>query len=83
MLTQAGKRRCPAYGPGEDSGRARLTQVSLSTVSSVLNEKTNVRPETWQRVLDVIAQVGYSPTSLPAILRGAGQRLLAFSSQIC
>jgi DNA-binding LacI/PurR family transcriptional regulator len=40
---------------------ARLAQVSLSTVSGVLNEKTNVRPETRQRVLDVIAQVGYSP----------------------
>ncbi len=40
---------------------ARLAQVSLSTVSGVLNEKANVRPETRQRVLDVIAQVGYSP----------------------
>jgi LacI family transcriptional regulator len=40
---------------------ARLAQVSLSTVSGVLNEKDNVRPETRQRVLDVIAQLGYTP----------------------
>jgi DNA-binding LacI/PurR family transcriptional regulator len=40
---------------------ARLAQVSLSTVSGVLNEKENVRPETRQRVLEVIAQLGYTP----------------------
>ena len=40
---------------------ARLAQVSLSTVSGVLNEKENVRPETRQRVLQVIAQLGYTP----------------------
>jgi LacI family transcriptional regulator len=40
---------------------ARLAQVSLSTVSGVLNDKENVRPETRQRVLDVIAQLGYTP----------------------
>jgi LacI family transcriptional regulator len=40
---------------------ARLAQVSLSTVSGVLNEKDNIRPETRQRVLDVIAQLGYTP----------------------
>jgi DNA-binding LacI/PurR family transcriptional regulator len=64
MLTQAEK---PGSGGARRTGRvkiqdvARLAQVSLSTVSGVLNEKTNVRPETRQRVLDVIAQVGYSP----------------------
>lgn len=40
---------------------ARLADVSLSTVSGVLNDKSNVRSETRQRILDVIAQVGYSP----------------------
>jgi LacI family transcriptional regulator len=40
---------------------ARLADVSLSTVSGVLNEKENIRPETRQRVLDVIAQLGYTP----------------------
>lgn len=41
---------------------ARLAQVSLGTVSGVLNNKANVRLETRQRVLDVIAQVGYRPS---------------------
>jgi DNA-binding LacI/PurR family transcriptional regulator len=41
---------------------ARMAQVSLSTVSGVLNEKANIRPETRQRVLDVIAQLGYTPS---------------------
>jgi len=40
---------------------ARMAQVSLSTVSGVLNEKDNIRPETRQRVLDVIEQLGYTP----------------------
>ncbi|MFC6647474.1 LacI family DNA-binding transcriptional regulator [Granulicella cerasi] len=40
---------------------ARVAQVSLSTVSGVLNEKSNVSPETRLRVLDVIAQLGYTP----------------------
>ena len=40
---------------------ARLAPVSLSTVSGVLNEKSNVRPETRRRVLDAIEGVGYRP----------------------
>ncbi len=38
-----------------------MAQVSLSTVSGVLNEKDNIRPETRQRVLNVIEQLGYTP----------------------
>ncbi len=40
---------------------ARVAGVSLSTVSGVLNKKANLRPETRQRVLEVIAQLGYTP----------------------
>jgi DNA-binding LacI/PurR family transcriptional regulator len=40
---------------------ARVAQVSLSTVSGVLNEKENISPHTRLRVLEVISQLGYTP----------------------
>lgn len=40
---------------------ARLAGVSYQTVSRVLNEHPSVRPGTRQRVLDVIAEIGYRP----------------------
>lgn len=55
---------------------ARLAQVSLSTVSGVLNGKTNIRPETRQRVLDVIVQVGYRPNVFASNLARHKTRIL-------
>jgi DNA-binding LacI/PurR family transcriptional regulator len=40
---------------------ARLAGVSYQTVSRVLNNSESIRDTTKQRVLDVIAQVGYRP----------------------
>lgn len=42
---------------------AALAGVSHQTVSRVLNDHTRVRPETRQRVLDAIAQLGYRRNS--------------------
>ena len=55
---------------------ARLAQVSLSTVSGVLNEKDNIRPETRQRVLDVIAQLGYTPNMFASNLARRHTKLI-------
>jgi LacI family transcriptional regulator len=46
---------------------AREADVSLMTVSRVVNEKGEVSPTTRQRVLEVIEQLGYRPS---AIARG-------------
>lgn len=40
---------------------ARLAGVSYQTVSRVLNDSPSLRPETRQRVLDVIEEIGYRP----------------------
>ncbi|GAA5049690.1 LacI family transcriptional regulator [Thermocatellispora tengchongensis] len=40
---------------------ARLAGVSNQTVSRVLNERPNVRPETRERVLDAIRRLDYRP----------------------
>lgn len=40
---------------------AQKAKVSEATVSLVLNNKTNVRDETRQRVLEVIQELGYHP----------------------
>ncbi|HSJ57731.1 MAG TPA: LacI family DNA-binding transcriptional regulator [Anaerolineae bacterium] len=41
---------------------AREAGVSVSTVSRVLNDKDDVAPETYERVRDVIQQLGYTST---------------------
>lgn len=45
----------------EDIGR--LAGVSRSTVSRVINDQQNVRPDVRQRVLDVIGRTGYTPNA--------------------
>jgi LacI family transcriptional regulator len=40
---------------------ARLSGVSRSTVSRVVNDHPNVKPEVRQRVMEVIAETGYHP----------------------
>jgi LacI family transcriptional regulator len=51
----------PSTGRVRIQDVARVANVSLSTVSGVLNNKTNIRPQTRSRVLQVIAQLGYAP----------------------
>ncbi|MFG6503283.1 LacI family DNA-binding transcriptional regulator [Microbacterium sp. P05] len=40
---------------------ARVAEVSIKTVSNVINDYPHVRPETRQRVLDAITDLGYRP----------------------
>ena len=40
---------------------ARLADVSYQTVSRVLNDHPSVRPETRQRILEVMEQLQYRP----------------------
>ena len=54
--------------------------VSIATVSRVMNGSTNVRPETKQRVLDVIKEYGYSPN---AFARGLGLNTMQAVGIIC
>src|ERR1017187_3481796 len=42
---------------------ARMDGVSVATVSYVVNETRNVRPETRHRVLAAIQRLGYSPNA--------------------
>jgi DNA-binding LacI/PurR family transcriptional regulator len=50
---------------------ARLAGVSQQTVSRVINDSPNLRPETRQRVQEAIDRLGYRPnTSARALVRG-------------
>ena len=63
----------PARGrrrPGPSIGDvARLAGLSPQTVSRVSTGALNVRPETRQRVLDAMEQLGYSPNNAARALR--------------
>ena len=48
---------------------ARLAQVSISTVSHVLNGTRNVEPETRSRVVDAIEKTGYRQDALARAMR--------------
>lgn len=48
---------------------ARLAGVAVGTVSNVLNDRPSVTPETRERVLDVIARIGYVPNATARRLR--------------
>ena len=55
---------------------ARLAGVSHQTVSRVLNDHPNVRPETRRRVRAAIAELGYRPnTAARALVTGRSQAL--------
>jgi LacI family transcriptional regulator len=56
---------------------AKLSGVSRSTVSRVVNDDPNVRPETRQRVLEVIHQVNYKPHALASGLAGGHTRVIS------
>jgi LacI family transcriptional regulator len=43
---------------------ARKAGVSLMTVSRVINNKGDVNPETRQRILEIIASLGYRPSGI-------------------
>lgn len=55
---------------------ARLAGVSKATVSRVINQKTNVDPETRERVLRVINEKGFVPSITASGLAGGKSRLI-------
>ena len=55
---------------------ARLAEVSIKTVSNVLNDYPHVRPATRQRVLDAIAALDYTPNLTARGLRSGRTGLI-------
>lgn len=56
---------------------ARLSRVGKSTVSRVLNNEENVRPETRERVLQVIEEHNFSPSKSARAMRGFSDKVIA------
>ncbi|MFC5825032.1 LacI family DNA-binding transcriptional regulator [Nonomuraea insulae] len=56
---------------------ARAAGVSQRTVSNVVNNYEYVRPETRQRVLDAMAELGYVPNAAARRLRSSNTGLIA------
>jgi DNA-binding LacI/PurR family transcriptional regulator len=56
---------------------ARLAEVSIKTVSNVLNDYPHVRPATRQRVLDAIEALGYTPNLTARGLRSGRTGLIS------
>jgi LacI family transcriptional regulator len=54
---------------------AEVAGVSAQTVSRVINKRPGVAPETRQRVLEVIADLGYRPSRAAQALRGGGRTI--------
>lgn len=58
---------------------AQMANVSPSTVSLVLNDKGNISPETRQRVLDVVQQLGYKRNVRARNLRDQQSRVIGYA----
>jgi LacI family transcriptional regulator len=43
---------------------ARVAQVSHQTVSRVINDEASIRPQTRERVLKTIAELGFRPNQI-------------------
>ncbi|GAA1427620.1 LacI family DNA-binding transcriptional regulator [Microlunatus lacustris] len=56
---------------------ARLAEVSIKTVSNVLNDYPHIRPATKQRVLDAIEALGYTPNLTARGLRSGRTGLIS------
>lgn len=56
---------------------ARLSGISVSTVSRVINDSPHVSPEKRQKVLDAMEQLGYTPMQAARQMRGSGSRNIA------
>ena len=55
---------------------AKLCEVSPSTVSNILNGKTNVGEQTRQKVLDCVRVSGYQPNYFAQSIRNQGSRMI-------
>lgn len=56
---------------------ARLSGMSVSTVSRVINNKPHVSEEKRQKILEAMDALGYSPLQAPRQLRGSGSGNIA------
>ena len=56
---------------------ARLAEVSIKTVSNVMNGYPNIRPTTRQRVLDAVATLNYKPNLAARGLRSGRTGLIS------
>ncbi len=59
---------------------SKMAGVSIATVSRVLNESANVRPDTRRKVLEVMEQSGYTPN---AFARGLGLNSMQTIGILC
>lgn len=60
---------------------AKMCDVSPSTVSNILNGKTNVSQKTRERVLEVIAQTGYQPNFFASNMRKQSTRTIGIIAE--
>ena len=60
---------------------AKLSGVSRSTVSRVLNDDPNVKDSTRVRVMDVIERENYRPNMVAGAVGAAAAPLLEFNSK--
>ena len=56
---------------------ARLSGMSVSTVSRVINNKPHVSEEKRQKILEAMDALGYSPLQAARQLRGSGSGNIA------
>ena len=66
-----------AHRPITIADVAHQARVSAMTVSNVINNKPNVRPQTRQRVLDAIEETGYRVNPMARALAGGRGRMLS------
>jgi len=57
---------------------ARLAGVSQTTVSFVINDNPNIPPETKEKVLAVISEIGYRPNTVAQSLRTQRSGIIGF-----
>ena len=56
---------------------AREAGVSMATVSRVVNNNPNVKPQTRKKVFEAIERLGYRPNAVARAWQARKQRLLA------
>jgi LacI family transcriptional regulator len=55
---------------------ALAAEVSVSTVSKVINDRYGVSPETYDKVMDVVAELGYESSLVASSLRRTSTNVL-------
>ena len=62
-------------------GIAQACGVSISTVSNILNGKTNVSERTRRKVLEVVKQTGYQPNYFAQGMRKQKTRIIGIIAE--